>query len=262
MLVQGLNSLHQISERVCISLWHMAYKELFEPIDASISLWCFVIWIRGEVKCKCVFALHARYVILFSFFSVEHCMGEPHRGRVELYLWGAAICGEQLSVLARPDTQQFAAHCRGRKHRAGTAPPLKPKRQLAVTQFFSAAPPRVAEEVPPPIESDGEDEVAANDPETQGTATTGTSAWEPPPLGIPNANALRGKYPVMRHAYEKVHSRYVDGMGIVSLDPPCTGKARFGDSGEKLPCNPCYEVPRNKALCKWMREGRSADFGT
>ena len=75
MLVQGLNSLHQISERVCISLWHMAYKELFEPIDASISLWCFVIWIRGEVKCKCVFALHSRHVILFSFFSAEHCMG-------------------------------------------------------------------------------------------------------------------------------------------------------------------------------------------
>ena len=61
------------------------------------------------------------------------------------------ICGERLSVLAGPDTQQFAAHCRGRKHRAGTAPPLKPKRQLAVTQFFSAAPPPVAEEVPPPI---------------------------------------------------------------------------------------------------------------
>ena len=24
----------------------------------------------------------------FSFFSAEHCMGEPHRGRLELYLWG------------------------------------------------------------------------------------------------------------------------------------------------------------------------------
>ena len=45
MLVQGLNSLHQISECVCISLWHMAYKELFEPIDASISIWCVIIWI-------------------------------------------------------------------------------------------------------------------------------------------------------------------------------------------------------------------------
>ena len=55
------------------------------------QLWCFVIWIRGEVKCKCVFALHSRHVILFSFFSAKYCMGEPHRGRVELYLWGAAI---------------------------------------------------------------------------------------------------------------------------------------------------------------------------
>ena len=30
------------------------------------------------------------------------------------------ICGERLSVLAGPDTPQFAAHCEGRKHRAGT----------------------------------------------------------------------------------------------------------------------------------------------
>ena len=136
---------------------------------------------------------------------------------------------------------------------------------MAVTQFFSAAPPGVAEEVPPPIESDGEDEVAANDPETQGTAPPPTSndkCMGALPLGIPNANALRGKYPVMRPAYEKVHSRYVDGMGIVSLDPPYTGKVRFGDSGEKLPCNPCYEVPRNKTPCKWMREERNADSST
>ena len=81
-------------------------------------------------------------------------------------------------------------------------------------------------------------------------------------MGIPNANALRGKYPVIRHAYEKFHWSYVDGMGIVSLDPPLAGKARFGDSGEKFPCNPCYEVPRNKALCKWMREEGNADSGT
>ena len=114
------------------------------------------------------------------------------------------ICVERLSVLAGSDTQQFAAHCQGRKHRASTAPPLKPKRQLAVTQFFSAAPPQVAEEVPLPIESNGEDEVVANDAETKGTA--------PPPTindkcmgALLNANALRGKYPVIRHAYDKVH---------------------------------------------------------
>ena len=82
------------------------------------------------------------------------------------------------------------------------------------------------------------------------------------PLGIPNANALRGKYAVMRHAYEKVHWRYVHGMGIVSLDPTCIGKARFGESGEKLSCNPCYEVPRNKTLCNWMRQERNAKSST
>ena len=91
MLVQGLNSLHQISERVCISLWHMAYKELFEPIDASISIWCFSSGLEERSTVIVFFALHSRHVILFSFFSAEHCMGEPHRGRVELYLWGAAI---------------------------------------------------------------------------------------------------------------------------------------------------------------------------
>ena len=81
-------------------------------------------------------------------------------------------------------------------------------------------------------------------------------------LGFPNANASRGKYPTMRHAYEKVHTRYVDGMGIVSLDPPCTGRAHFGKLGEKLPCNVCYEVPHNKTFCKWMHEKSNADSGT
>ena len=182
MLVQGWNSLRQISERVCISLLHMAYKELFEPIDASISLWCFVIWIRGEVKCKCVFALHARHVIPFSFFSAEHCMGEPHRGRVELYLRGAAIgfgrSGHTTICcsLSRSETPGWYS-----------PPPLKPKRQLAVTQFFSAIPPWVAAEVPPQIESNGEDEVASNDPETQGTApppTINDKCMGAPPLWV------------------------------------------------------------------------------
>ena len=48
-------------------------------------------------------------------------------------------------------------------------------------------------------------------------------------------------------------------MGIVSLEPLCTRKACCGDSSKKLPCNPCYAVPCNKTLCKWMREERNAD---
>ena len=82
------------------------------------------------------------------------------------------------------------------------------------------------------------------------------------PLGIPIANALRGRYPVMRYAYEKVHWMYVDGMGIVSLDPPCPRKACYGESSEKLPCTPCHEVPRNPTMCKWMHKERNANSGT
>ena len=54
-----------MNEHVCISLWHMAYKELFKHIDASVSMCCFIIWIRKEANCKCVFALHSTHVILF-----------------------------------------------------------------------------------------------------------------------------------------------------------------------------------------------------
>ena len=119
--------------------------------------------------------------------------------------------------------------------------------------------------MPPLIESDGEDEVAANDLETQGAGpplASDDKCIGTLPLDIPNSNGLHGKYPVMRHAYEKVHWRYVDGMRIVSLDPPCTRKAHFGASSEKLPCNPCHEVPHNKTPCKWMRKDYNTDSNT
>ena len=129
------------------------------------------------------------------------------------------ICGEQLSILAGPDTQQFATHCQGKKHKAGIAPPLKPKRQLPMTQFFSAAdaPAPAADANAPPLrEIDGEDKVATSTPEADGSALARGADWKcigAVPLGVPNANALRGQYPVIRHAHKKVHWRYVDGMG-------------------------------------------------
>ena len=65
------------------------------------------------------------------------------------------ICGERLWILAGPDTQNFAIHCQGKKHRAGISIPQKPQRQLAITQFFSAAPARASEaNNPPPHDSD------------------------------------------------------------------------------------------------------------
>ena len=108
-------------------------------------------------------------------------------------------------------------------------------------QVFStaAAPtPPANDDVPPHGEIVGEDEVATR-PGADGSALALGADWKCTgalPLGVPNANALRGQYPVMRHAHEKVHWRYVDGMGTVSMNPLCTRVALFGESGEKLPC--------------------------
>ena len=76
----------------------------------------------------------------------------------------------QLGPSSSLDLRESAYGPLLRPPRGRCSPALKPKRQLVVTQFSSASPSRVSEEVPPLIESDGEDEVAANDPETQDTS--------------------------------------------------------------------------------------------
>ena len=55
------------------------------------------------------------------------------------------------------------------------------------------------------------------------------------PFGVSSALVLRGCYPLMRHAHEKVHWFYVDGVGCFSRDPPCTREARVDESGNPLP---------------------------
>ena len=168
--------------------------------------------------------------------------------------------------MAGPDTQNFAIHCQGKKHRAGIYTPQKPQRQLAMTQFFSAAPAQASEaNDPPPHDSDLENDIETTAIESQSSSLPLSLVMKCKgalPLGVPNANALRGKYPIMRHAHEKVHWRYVDGMGVQSVDPPCTGAARIGDSGEQLPCVPCAAVPSHPTMCVWMREERNADSST
>ena len=168
--------------------------------------------------------------------------------------------------MAGPDTQNFAIHCQGKKHRAGIYTPQKPQRQLAMAQFFSAAPAQASEaNDPPPHDSDLENDIETSAIESQSSSLPLSLVMKCKgalPLGVPNANALRGKYPIMRHAHEKVHWRYVDGMGVQSVDPPCTGAARIGDSGEQLPCVPCAAVPSHPTMCVWMREERNADSST
>ena len=109
------------------------------------------------------------------------------------------ICGERLSILAGPHTQQFATHCQAKKHKAGIAPPLKGKRQLPMTQFFYAAavPATPADDdAPPSGEIEREDEVATS-PEADGSALALGADWKCTgalPLGVPNAYALCGQY--------------------------------------------------------------------
>ena len=81
------------------------------------------------------------------------------------------ICGERLSILAGPDTQTFAIHCQGKKHRAGISILEKPQRQLAMTQFVSAAPARASEaSEPPPHDSDREDDIETSAIESQSSS--------------------------------------------------------------------------------------------
>ena len=70
------------------------------------------------------------------------------------------ICGERLSILAGPVTQNFAIHYQSKKHWAAISIPQKPQRHLAMTQFFSAAPPQASEaNDPPPHDSDRENDI-------------------------------------------------------------------------------------------------------
>ena len=90
------------------------------------------------------------------------------------------ICGERLSILAGPHTQQFATHCQGKKHKAVIAPPLKAKRQLPMTQFFSAAAapaPPADDDLPPPGEIEGEAKWEIPE-EEKAILQVGLSAWQ------------------------------------------------------------------------------------
>ena len=156
--------------------------------------------------------------------------------------WANRATNGRNCSLWEADTQQFATHYRGKKHKASIALALKAKRQMPMTQFFSAAAapaPPTDDDAPPPGDIEAEHGVSTS-PGADGSALALGADWNCTgalPLGVPNANALRGQYPVMRHAHEKVHWRYFNGMGTVSVNPPCTGVAPVGESGEKLPCS-------------------------
>ena len=163
-----------------------------------------------------------------SHFSQTFCMSSAINiawGKRDAHGW-TCPCGERLSIIAAPDIQSYELHCKGKKHPAGIAPATKGHQTSMVSCL-----------VP-------------------------TKCMGVLPLGVSSALVLRGCYPLMRHAHEKVHWFYVDGVGCFSRDPPCTREARVDESGNPIPCIPCEALPRDNTLCKWMREERTADSGT
>ena len=177
--------------------------------------------------------------------------------------------GERLSILA-PDTQPYELHCKGKKHRAGIAPAAK-GHQISMMRFFSQS----SQGSQPSQHESSTTLQPSNDPSSPRSGASieplvellvscpvPTKCMGVLPLSVSSALILRGCYPLMRHAHEKVHWFYVDGVGCFSCDPPYTREAWVDESGNLLPCIPCEALPRDSTLCKWMREEHTADSGT
>ena len=89
------------------------------------------------------------------------------------YISAAIGCTSRHTIICCPLSRPKTVG--GHKHAA------KPKHQQQMTQFFSTIPTRAAEDVPPQIESDGEDEVAANDWQSALGHILGHAAQKPIP---------------------------------------------------------------------------------
>ena len=81
------------------------------------------------------------------------------------------------------------------------------------------------------------------------------------PFGIKDANHLRRAYPLLRHGHDKASWRLVDGLGLESADPPCTGEGCYDSTGCLVPCSPCAGVTGTVVLHRWMVEAREPDKG-
>ena len=53
----------------------------------------------------------------------------------------------------------------------------------------------------------------------------------------------------------------VDGLGLESVDPPCTGEGSIDSTGCIVPCSPCAGVRGSVVLHRWMVEAREPDKG-
>ena len=190
-------------------------------------------------------------------------------GKRDAHGW-TCPCGERCSILAAPDTQPYESHYKGKKHQAGIAPAAK-GHQTSMMRFFSQS----SQGSQPSQHESSIASQPSNDPSSPRSLTSvepvvellvscpvPTKCMGVLPLGVSSALVLRGCYPLMCHAHEKVHWFYVDRVGCFSCDPLCTREARVDETGNPLPCIPCEALPQDNTLCKWMREESTTDSGT
>ena len=144
-------------------------------------------------------------------------------GKRDAHGW-TCPCREQISILAASDTQPYELHCKGKKHRAGIAPAAK-GHQTSMMRFFS----QPSQGSQPSHHESSTASQPSNEPSSPRSGASIEPLVELPvlrrvptkcmgvlPLGISSALVLRGCYPLMRHAHEKVQWFYVDGVGCFS----------------------------------------------
>ena len=150
-----------------------------------------------------------------SHFSQTFCMSSAINiawGKRDAHGW-ACPCGERLSILDAPDTEPYELQCKGKKHRASIAPAAK-GHQILMMRFFS-----LSSQGPQPLQLNlSTASQPSNDPNSPHSGASIEPLVKLPvschvptkcmgvlPLGVSSALVLRGCYPLMCHAHEKVH---------------------------------------------------------
>ena len=173
------------------------------------------------------------------------------------------LCGKKVSRSVRPSSSTFEQRCKtGQQHLRFMQEnrPLQPRERTVLT-FFSA---KQSSGNPSPL-STPTMPTATSTPITEQSVVHAELPLPPPscpkvlPFGIKDANHLRRAYPLLRHRHEKASWRLVDGLGLESVDPPCTGKGSYDSTGCIVPCSPCAGVRGSVVLHRWMVEARERD---
>ena len=153
------------------------------------------------------------------------------------------LCWKKLSKLVRPSRSTFEQHGKpSHRHLRFMQENRTPQPQEhTLLTFFPA---KQSSGNPSP-QSTPTMPTATTTPMMEESVVPATLPLPPPPcpkvlsFGIKGANDLRRAYPLLCHGHEKAAWCVVDGLGLESVDPPCTGEGPYDSMGCIVPCSPC-----------------------